>query len=268
MVSLINAYAPIMTSSTEEKDELYDDLGLTLRDMRQQESVFLLGHINARVGSDHSSWPSFLGQFVFGKMNESGQHLLEFCCRHDLCINNSFFDTKPKVNFQPRKIHRLKKERRPSINVNKTRDLLKVEEFTAVLVNDLPVPPCDNASERWLHLRSAIFNNAFSTFGKRQNQSADWFQSSEEELLHLVEEKKRALSSYKNLPSERNLKVLRTARNRVQQTARRCANDHWHWLSSIQTATIVGNIRGIYQTGNRPYTKQDGSSEVSHWRDH
>ncbi|XP_069163290.1 craniofacial development protein 2-like [Procambarus clarkii] len=70
MVSLINAYVPTLTSSTEAKDKFYDDLGLTLRDIPQQEQVFLLGDFNARVGSDSSSWPSCLGQFGFGKMNE------------------------------------------------------------------------------------------------------------------------------------------------------------------------------------------------------
>ncbi|XP_069189748.1 craniofacial development protein 2-like [Procambarus clarkii] len=92
-VNLINAYAPTLTFSTEAKDEFYDDLGLTLRDIPQQEPVFLLRDFNARVGSDHSSWPSCLGPFGFGKMNENGQRLLEFCCRHDLCVANSFFDT-------------------------------------------------------------------------------------------------------------------------------------------------------------------------------
>ncbi|XP_069193060.1 craniofacial development protein 2-like [Procambarus clarkii] len=94
MVSLINAYAPTLISSSEAKGEFYDDLGLTLRDIPQQEPVFFLGDFNARVGSDHSSWPSYLGQF--GKMHESGQRLLEFWCRHDLCIIISFFDTKPQ----------------------------------------------------------------------------------------------------------------------------------------------------------------------------
>ncbi|XP_069181203.1 craniofacial development protein 2-like [Procambarus clarkii] len=105
MVSLINAYTPTLTSSTETKVYFYDDLGLTLRDIPQQEPVFFLEDINARVGSDHSSC---LGPFGFRKMNESGQLLLEFCCRYDLCVNNSFFDTKPqhKVSWRhPRSKH-------------------------------------------------------------------------------------------------------------------------------------------------------------------
>ncbi|XP_069191417.1 craniofacial development protein 2-like [Procambarus clarkii] len=96
MISLINAYAPTLTTSTEAKDEFYNDFGRTLRDVPQQEPVFRLGDLNARAGSDHSYWPSSQGQFGFVKMNENGQCLLEVCCRHDLCITNSFFDTKPQ----------------------------------------------------------------------------------------------------------------------------------------------------------------------------
>ena len=43
------------------------------------------------------------------------------------------------------------------------------------------------------------------------------------------------------------LQILRAARSKVQQTARRCANEYWTQLSQdIQTAAITGNIRGMY----------------------
>ncbi|XP_069176039.1 uncharacterized protein [Procambarus clarkii] len=256
MASLINAYAPTLTSSSEAKGEFYDDLGLTLRDIPQQEPVFFLGDFNASVGSDHSSWPSYLDQFA--KMHESGQRLLEFWCRHDLCLIISFFDTKPQHKVSWRHLRsKAKKEGRPRINVNKTRDLHKVEEITAALVTALSVPPCDSAisvsivtdrvKDRVEPIPSRV-TTAISTFGKKQNKSADWFEASAEELLPLVEEKRGALSSYKNLPSERNLQTLRTARSRVQQTVRCCANDYWLRLcSSIQTAAAVGNIGGMYE---------------------
>ncbi|XP_069156691.1 craniofacial development protein 2-like [Procambarus clarkii] len=139
MVSLINAYAPTLTSSTEAKDKFYEDLGLALREIPQQEPVFLLGDFNARV-----------------------------------------------------------------------------QEFTAALVNAPPVPPSNSASERWLHLRGTIFHTAMSTFGKRQNKAADWLEASAEELLPLVEEKRRALSSYKNLPLERTYEACTKGSNKQQ----------------------------------------------------
>ena len=40
----------------------------------------------------------------------------------------------------------------------------------------------------------------------------------------------------------------RAARNKVQQTARRCANEYWQQLSdSIQFAAVSGNIGGMYE---------------------
>ena len=63
----------------------------------------------------------------------------------------------------------------------------------------------------------------------------------------VIEAKRKALIEYKRSPSERNLQILRAARSKVQQTARRCANEYWTQLSQdIQTAAITGNIRGMY----------------------
>ena len=47
----------------------------------------------------------------------------------------------------------------------------------------------------------------------------------------VIEAKRKALIEYKRSPSERNLQILRAARSKVQQTAKRCANDYWTQLS-------------------------------------
>lgn len=76
------AYA--LTSLAEAKDKIYDILAILIREIPQHEPIFLLGDSNARVGKDHSSCFTCLGQF--GKRNGNGQRLLEFCCYHVLCI--------------------------------------------------------------------------------------------------------------------------------------------------------------------------------------
>ena len=80
----------------------YENLASFTRNIPSNEQVVLLGDFNARVGADHDSWPSCLGQFGVGKMNENGQRLLELCTFHNLCFTNSFFHTKPqhKVSFR------------------------------------------------------------------------------------------------------------------------------------------------------------------------
>ena len=63
--------------------------------------------MSVSAGVDHDSWPSCLGQFGVGKMNENGQRLLELCTFHGLCITN-FSRTKPqhKVSWRhPRSKH-------------------------------------------------------------------------------------------------------------------------------------------------------------------
>lgn len=92
------------------------------------------------------------------------------------------------------------------------------------------------------HLRDTICNATMSTFGKKQDKSADQFEANAEELLPLIDEKLQALSAYKILPSARNLQALCNSCSRVQQATRRCANDYWLQLcSGIQTSANVCN---------------------------
>ncbi|XP_037774603.1 craniofacial development protein 2-like [Penaeus monodon] len=122
-VNILSIYAPTLCSSAETKDQFYEELDTTIRDIPAMEQLYLLGDFNARVGSDRDSWPSCIGHFGIGKMNENGQRLLELCSYHDLCITNTFFATKPhrRVSWRhPRSRHwhqlDLVITRRPSLN--------------------------------------------------------------------------------------------------------------------------------------------------------
>ena len=83
-VSLISAYALTLASTAEAKDKFYDDLSAAIRRIPDRELLFIAGDLNVRVGVDHNSWLTCLGQFGIGKMNENGQRLLELCCHHGL----------------------------------------------------------------------------------------------------------------------------------------------------------------------------------------
>ena len=77
LVTLISACAPTLSSTTEVKDKFYDDLAATIKKVPEGEALFILRDFKARVGADHNSWPTCLGRFGIGKMNENGQRLLE-----------------------------------------------------------------------------------------------------------------------------------------------------------------------------------------------
>lgn len=86
-----------------------------------------------------------------------------------------------------------------------------------------------------------------SAFGRKTSKSHDWFGGKAADMTPVIETKHAALGEYKQSPSERNLKTIRVARRKAQQTTRRCTNKYWTEHSeTIQTAAITGNIRGLY----------------------
>ena len=92
-----------------------------------------------------------------------------------------------------------------------------------------------------------MHRTALATFGKKTSKTHDWFDAKSIEMRPIIEAERTALIVYIQSPSERNLQIIRAARSKVQQTARRCANEYWTQLSQdIQTAAITGNIRGMY----------------------
>ena len=95
-VTLVCVYAPTMFATSDIKYEFYENLAAITSSVPNNEQLVLLGDFNARVGADHDTWPSCLGQFGVGKMNENGQRLLELCTYNDLFIANSYFRTKPQ----------------------------------------------------------------------------------------------------------------------------------------------------------------------------
>src|SRR6201996_3765554 len=157
-----------------------------------------------------------------------------------------------KIKLFPRRLHHIKKEGRPRIDISKTHNQDKVKEFAQSLQSILPGPLNGNASARWQHLKDAVHSVAMSVFGRKVNKSADWFDASTEEIMPVIEAKRVALTAYKIQPSQHNLQTLRAARSKAQQVARRCANDYWlQMCTQIQLAADSGNMKGMYDVIKR-----------------
>ena len=104
-VTLVSVYAPTMSATSDIKDEFYENLAAIISSVPKYEQLVLLGAFNARLCADHDTWPSCLGQFGVGKINENGQRLLEVCTYHALCIANSYFRTKSQHKVSWRHPH-------------------------------------------------------------------------------------------------------------------------------------------------------------------
>ncbi|KAI8494376.1 hypothetical protein Bbelb_276020 [Branchiostoma belcheri] len=95
-VNILSVYAPTLKSPEDKKDKFYEQLHEMVASCQKDEQLFLLGDFNARVGTDHESWPTCLGHH--GRMNGNGQRLLELWSYHNLCITNYFFQCKLRHN--------------------------------------------------------------------------------------------------------------------------------------------------------------------------
>ena len=92
-ITVIQAYAP--TSSTEEAEVewFYKDLQDLLELTFPKDVLFIIGHWNAKVGSQET--PGVTGKFGLGQ-NEAGQRLLEFCQENALVIANTLFQQQKR----------------------------------------------------------------------------------------------------------------------------------------------------------------------------
>ena len=94
LVTLISAYAPTLSASSDVKDQFYCQLDDLLSTIPKKDHVYILGDFNARVGSNYEAWPECLGKHGIGKINDNGQRLLELCSSYHLCTTSSFFPNK------------------------------------------------------------------------------------------------------------------------------------------------------------------------------
>ena len=89
-----SVYAPTLCASSVDKDHFFEALDEVISRIPSADALYFLGDFNARVGADREAWPSCLGAYGRGKMDDNGQLLLEVCCYHGLCVTNAFFPCK------------------------------------------------------------------------------------------------------------------------------------------------------------------------------
>ena len=70
-ITVIQVYSP--TSNAEEAEQFYEDLQDLLELTLQKDVPFIIGHWNAKVGSQET--PGGTGKFGLGMRNEAGQRL-------------------------------------------------------------------------------------------------------------------------------------------------------------------------------------------------
>lgn len=302
--TVISAYAPTLSADQETKTQFYEEINYVVQQIPAEDQLFVLGDFNARVGADHELWPTCLGHFGVGKMNENGQRLLELCANNQLCVTNTYFNCKPryrvswrhprsshwhqldivltkrgninsvnmtrsfpsadcdtdhtlvicKAKIEWKKLHSAKPPKKPKLCTVNMRDPLKRENFREKLEDRLEQrhssasPTDQHPDQTWEELRTAMYDAAMESFGKKYSVREDWMEEYSDILLPLLDEKKAALVAHDKSPTQATRDRLREAKRKLQRESRKCANEYWNKLChDIQEASEKGDIKTMYQ---------------------
>ena len=88
-IMVIQAYAPTSNAEEAEVERFYEDLQDLLELTPQKDVLFIIGDLNAKVGSQET--PGVTSKFGLGVQNEAGQRLIEFCQENTLVVANTLF---------------------------------------------------------------------------------------------------------------------------------------------------------------------------------
>ena len=97
-MKLRNCYAHTLVKNEEDQDEFLDCLDGVIRSVSNEDKLFVIVDLNARVGSDCLAWSRVLGSHGMGIVNSNYHRLFSLCARNDLLVTNTA--------FQPKDIHK------------------------------------------------------------------------------------------------------------------------------------------------------------------
>lgn len=101
-MTIIVTYGPNEDEKTDIKDKFWEELNEVVDEATGE--LYILGDLNARVGTKDDYTNQALGQFGENIRNNNGKRLLCFCIQNDLIIANSFFRHKA-IHTYTREMH-------------------------------------------------------------------------------------------------------------------------------------------------------------------
>ena len=82
---------PTNDSNNRDKKAFYEQLQATLENAHCRDLLLVMGDLNAKVGSDNTSFQSVIGREGYGAQNDNGERLVEWCTFNNMIIGGTLF---------------------------------------------------------------------------------------------------------------------------------------------------------------------------------
>src|SRR6476661_5925057 len=94
---IVQAYLPTTDYEDEGVEKLYDQLEEILGKQKGTDNIIVMGDFNTVVGEGKED--RLVGKFGFGKRNDRGERLIEFCQSQNLVITNIWFEQEKRRRY-------------------------------------------------------------------------------------------------------------------------------------------------------------------------
>ena len=108
-ISAMQVYAPTQDHDDEEIEKFYQQIHNGIKDAKSDEVMCIMGDLNAKFGEER--YENIVGMHGFGRINERGERLIQFCRENKLLIANTLFQQPVRKLYtwkSPRYISKIK----------------------------------------------------------------------------------------------------------------------------------------------------------------
>ncbi|BHF64342.1 hypothetical protein SprV_0200734500 [Sparganum proliferum] len=246
--TIINVYAPQMTSPDAARDKFNEDRHALLASVSKTDKLLVLGQFNVRVGTNHAVWRGMPSPHGLDGFNNNELLLLGTCAEHRPTLTNTFFCLLTRTKATRRHLRR-----RDQRDVLVTKAIPGADGWTdhRLVISKMTIhlqprrrpqgkrPPVAAADEnasvesRWCQLRNTVQSTALAVFGRACRQHQDWFDDNDAVISDLLAEKNRLHKAYVNRPMDDNKAAFYRSRRLVLQRLREM-QDAWTALKALE----------------------------------
>ncbi|PFX13771.1 Craniofacial development protein 2 [Stylophora pistillata] len=256
-ITIINAYAPTMTTSYEAKETFYEDLNNLVKDV-PQNNLTITNTLFRQADKYKSTWMHprskqwHLIDYIICRRRNARDFGITRAMRGAECwTDHRLVRSVVKLYIAPTRQKRPKLNR-PSFNIAKLNYSDHQDHFVNSLDDKVTShgPLTGSPTQKWDHFSSMVKEEAQSIPGPKKRVHQDWFDENDQAITQLLDEKQKAFVAWQNeLSSISKRDDFKHLQHRAQTTLRHMQDEWWkNKAQEVQLWADVKNSKMFFST--------------------